>query len=62
MSTNKIIIFYIEDNVNYMAESFKEWRDAKHKINEIKNSDNKQLLWLVSGRILHITPDGEFYG
>lgn len=62
MSTNKIIIFYIEDRVNYIAESFKERQDAKHKINEINNSDNKQLLWLVNGYLLNITPDGEFYG
>jgi len=62
MSTNKIIIFYVEDNVSYMAESFKGFIEAKKKIDDINHSDNKQLLWVVNGYLLNITPDGEFYG
>lgn len=63
LKVSRILILYTENGFP-LAKSFgkNELCLVKSKIKEIENTEGQQLLWLVSGKLLNITLDGDIYG
>jgi len=63
LKDSRIFILYTENGFP-LVESFgkNELCLVKNKIKEIENTEGQRLLWLVSGKLLNITLDGNIYG
>jgi hypothetical protein len=58
-----ILVVYKDIDGEYDIKKFED-RDSlglREFLDSLRFSENKKLLWIIEGRFLHVTPDGDFY-